>query len=210
MNKTFLLLIFTLFLSLFSYSQIINFKIISNDNQVYTGVTNKFEIYSDFKKINIPTENGKITLLSENLTDIYLWKEPTNVFRITRLTSKLYRTKKWISKSKNLWVVQTLSTPKLNLYEGGQLYTLKDSYLEIYSVGQKGLVGIKYFFKKPEEECMTYIGDNSMTLNPNIYLRLIAESYFSDCPELATKIRKREFQIQDKEKIIEYYNNQCE
>jgi hypothetical protein len=115
-----------------------------------------------------------------------------------------------VKNKKAFWSVNVITTPKLNLYKAGQIYKMNDSYLEIRSSGQKGFVAMHYLFKRPNENSLVYIGDDSpTTVNPNMFLRQMARSYFSDCPDLAEKIMEREFKFKNKEQIIDYYNNQC-
>ncbi|MDR2121666.1 MAG: hypothetical protein LBP34_00940 [Flavobacteriaceae bacterium] len=207
MKKTFLLITIILFIPVFSYSQDINFKIIAKDKQEYTGVMKRFKIKSGSKKIKIPTENGKIALLSKDLTDIYVWTTSGKAHLVHMPYKMIFKNK--VLNRRAFWSVNVITTPKLNLYEAGQIYQMRNSYLLIKSSGQKGFVGMNYFFKRPNEESLVYIGDDSPVVNPNVFLRQMARNYFSDCPDLAEKIMEREFRFKDREKIIDYYNSQC-
>ena len=181
----------TLFVSVFSYaqnpfsSQNINFRIVTKDHREYTGVMDYFRLRSDVKKIKIPTANGEITLLSDDLTDIYLWMpSSTDTMRLSHLPTRTYPTKKRFSNHKAIWLSLAESSPKLDLYNWGQLYTIKKSTLITSSYGEAGQVSIYYYFRKPKDEYAVMMGQDvggSISLGRNVLLRRMAEDYFSDC-----------------------------
>lgn len=62
------------------------------------------------------------------------------------------------------------------------------------------------FVRKPNEEEATHLGSNDwMSKN----FKKAASKFFSDCPQLITKIETREFKKKDLISIIDYYNNSC-
>ena len=193
----------------YSYSQETHYRIITKDKQEYQGVTNKFKISYSAKKIKIPTAEGDLILLSEELTDIYLSQGDQVQVHLVHLPSKWAFTKKIIKEKKAKWIAKIETTPKIEMYQAGQRYTMKSGYLEIKSTGQKHFVGLLFFYKKPTDNFLMHIGDNSGAINSGIYLRLIAPSYFSDCPSLVEKIEKKEFKFNDIKSIMDYYSNQC-
>lgn len=96
------------------------------------------------------------------------------------------------------------------------LFTGTNEY-KINRKGQLVLVGVGgphhsgeifIMVKRPDEKVTTLLGSysESITLNENKVFMKIAAEYFKDCPEMVTRIKKKEFKILDSRQMIFEYN----
>jgi hypothetical protein len=99
------------------------------------------------------------------------------------------------------------------------LEILVDGFLRLYtenttqytsSFGGGGMGGFRssstYYLKKQTEEiaqqcaAFGYIGNS---------FKKFINSYFTDCPEIITKVEKKEFKKKNYDEIVEFYNSNC-
>ncbi len=65
----------------------------------------------------------------------------------------------------------------------------------------------RYYIAKENEETLTNLGINGLEFGKRF--KKNASSYFSDCPELVLKIKKRKFKKKHIQDVVKFYNESC-
>jgi len=64
-----------------------------------------------------------------------------------------------------------------------------------------------YYVAKENEESLTHLGSKGSLFGKNF--KKAASEYFRDCPELVKKIQDKEYRKKHIEKVVKYYNENC-
>ena len=65
----------------------------------------------------------------------------------------------------------------------------------------------EYYCKRESEEAASLIHIDMNVINKNAIFRSFAKKYFSDDPEIATKIQNKEYTYKNLLEMIAYYNS---
>ena len=95
------------------------------------------------------------------------------------------------------WYLRKYSDSRLYLYYGGDKYKIdKNGDLTVKSSGQVGFTEISFYLKRPGENEITYISaaeSSGIQGNQGRIFRNVLSVYMEDKPELAERIRNKEF-----------------
>lgn len=210
----YLTIIFMLFInSLLLGQSYYDAEILFNDGTYKTGhakVPNGNQKKIDFKET---LESKAINLISDNIATITFKLESGRSYTLERSQVKMTGAKKSgevisrVSKKKG-WFFMENSHPALNYYLAGQKYKInKKEEFKIISQGQTGFDGIGYYFKRPEEEHMTYITArlSGIQVFHEKMFRNTASVYLSDNKKLVDRINNKEFKSNQLSEVYEIY-----
>ena len=168
------------------------------------------------KKISYKeSEDGGVTsITSDDLFSITLITEKGTSYFLERVfSSKIYPKKSGEVKEKvgkkKLWLFLNKSHEKLNMYMGAQKYKInrKGVFQFISKAPQGHTITFPYYFKRPNEDKVTYITStqSGLEIGFNKVFRNVASAYFKDKPKFSGRIKNKEFKKKDIYALYEAY-----
>ncbi|GLU43603.1 hypothetical protein [Allomuricauda sp. NBRC 101325] len=148
----------------------------------------------DLFQILFTLEDGHQYVLERNVIKMQL----------SRKNGELYTN---ITKKKG-WLLLARGHKKMNYYTAGQRYRIdNDGNFKITSSGQVGFTGIGYYFRRPNEDVVTYITAqmSGIQVSHEKSFRNAASTYLSDNTSLAKRIDEGEFKSKQLDEVYELY-----
>jgi len=146
-----------------------------------------------------PTKDAKKEkILSDKLKTIIYYYKSGKIIEYDRM--RMYQTAGHKKPSKRFYWLEVIKRDYLTMYRG-----IATRHNENRSV-KMGPEPPNRLFHRAGEDAATFISLGFKTINGNSVFKFSAQRYFKDYPELAQKIKNKEYRWDDIEEVMEVYN----